>query len=204
MHGFPIHGYPVAYGVVLFAAGLGLWHRKWLHRVAMVAFALAAAFLVLGFVPLLDALAKLTSTGPGLVGLLIIAMLFGAGTVYEVRNKRKDGRHLAHICAGVTAIAVLLVIGNSARLLAEAARSPARAGAALAQSVHGIQSGHAARAMNSHQSLVDLGLAVLAVVVLAFLARRHERKAPKARGQLAITSGRPPSGRPALPDGKGH
>lgn len=199
MHGFHIHGYPVAYGAVLSAIGLGLWHRRWLHRAAMVAFAFAAAFFVLGVVPLQDALAELTSTGPGLVVLLIVTVLFGAGFVYEMRNKRRDARHLAHICAGVTAVAVLLLIGNSARLLAEAARSPARAGAALSQSVHGISSGRAAHAVSSHQSLVDLGLAILAVAILALLARRHERRTPAKRGPLAITSGRP-----ALPNAKGH
>jgi hypothetical protein len=199
-----IHGYPVAYGILFFAAGLGLWHKKWLHRVAMVAFALAAAFFAIGIVPLQDALARLTGNGPGLVVLVVVALLFGFATVFELRNKRKDARHLAHICAGVTAVASVMVIANSARLLSEAARSPARAGAALSQSVHAIRSGQAASAVNSHQSLVDLGLAVVALAVLVVLARRHEKKTPAKRAPLAITSGRPPSGRPALPNARGH
>jgi hypothetical protein len=199
-----IHGYPFAYGVIAFALGLGLWHKKWLHRVAMVLFAAASVLFVLGIVPLQDALAHLTSTDVGLVVLVIVTALAGLAFAVEIRSGRKDSRHLAHICAGITAISGILVFANLARLGREAARSPREAGHALAQTVRGIQTGQAAHAVDSHQALVDLGLAALAVFVLAMLARRREKKTPAKRAPLAITSGRPPSGRPALPNAKGR
>jgi hypothetical protein len=206
----PIYGYPVAYGVIAFAAGLGLWHycskSAIAHRAAMVAFGLAFAFFAIGVIPFQDALAGLTSTGTGLVVLVVVFLLAVAATAYELRHKRKDKRLYAHACAGVAFIAMVMIIGNGVRLLSEAARSPARSATALAQSVHGIQSGAAAHAQSSHQSMADVGLAIAALAVLVVLGRRHERKrsAPASRGQLAITGGRPGAGGTPPPLPRGH
>ena len=188
-----IYGYPVALGLLAFAIGAGLWHRGWVHRVAMGFFGLAAFLLAIGVTPWYDSLARLTSSGTGTVALLIAVIFAALGFWYEMTHKRRERRAVAHILPIVCGTALVLLIGNSARLLREASRSPGKTAAALAQSVRGIRSGHAAHAMSQHQSLVILGIACAAAVVLIVAGGKHERRSPARAAPLAIT-GRPAPG----------
>jgi hypothetical protein len=193
-----IHGYPVALGLLAFAVGAGLWHRGWVHRFAACMFVLAAFLLGIGIIPWQDALAGLTGTGTGAVALLIVAIFTGLGFWYELSHKREARHHHAHILAMACGTAVVMLVGNSARLLREASRSPGKTATALAQSVRGIRSGHAAAAMSHHQSLVILGAVAGGAVVLLIAGGKHERRKPApARAPLAITSGRPAAHAPA-------
>jgi drug/metabolite transporter (DMT)-like permease len=198
-----IYGYPVAIGLLAFATGAGLWHRGWLHRVAMGFFGLAAFLLAIGVTPWYNALARLTSTGTGTVVLLIVVIFAVLGTWYEMTHKRRERRTATHILPVAIGTALVMLIGNSARLLREAARSPGRTATALAQSVRGIRSGHAAHAVSQHQSLLFLAVAIGIAVAMVVLGGRHERRrGGSARSPLAI-AGRPaaevPAPRTALP-----
>lgn len=206
-----IDGYAVAYGVIAIAAGVLIWMPKWhirlLHPVSMVAFLVGGIYLTIGVHPWLDALARLTSSGPGIVGMLIVAGFGAAVFLYEIFHGHKDdgkagskgsrkgdrARAFALAGAGVFGVAVILVVANAGRLLREATHSPARTGHALAQTVRGITSGRAAHAQTLHQAVIIVALVIAGIIVAAVLMRKHERQhaAPAQRKQLAITSGRP-------------
>ncbi len=223
MH-IPIDGYAVAYGVIAIAIGVLIWMPRWhirvLHPVSMVAVLIGFVYLTIGVRPWLDALARLTSSGPGFVGLLIVAAFGAAVFLYEItRSRRDDGgkgdgkdggnggrkgdhkddraRAYALAGAGIFGAAMIVVIANAGKLLREATHSPARTGHALAQTVHGITSGRAAHAQTLRQAVIIVVVALAGVAVLASAMRRHERRhvAPPARRERqAITSGPSPSG----------
>ena len=198
-HHFVINGYPVAYGVLVAGAGAALWHYRRLHRVAMAAFGFAAVLLTIGIVPWFDALARLTSGGPGTIVMLIVAMFAALGFVHEMRSRRKDARVHAHMCAVILGTSLVLILGNAARLLSEAAHSPARTGTAVARSVQALRSGTAAHAQSSHQAAVIVVLALALIVFAIAFGRRHERRPmPGSSGPKAL----PPGGSMGLPSGK--
>src|SRR5215469_4943179 len=146
MHHFDINGWLAGEGVIALAVGILLWRYRWLHRAAMVIFFFAAALLTVGITPWFDALARLTTSGAGSVGLLVAALATGAGTAYELRIRRRHARVHSHVTAALFAVSIVMVAGSAGRLLSEAAQSPARTGTALAQSVGSIRSGAAAHA----------------------------------------------------------
>jgi hypothetical protein len=90
MHG--LIGDPLAVGVVLLAAGAAFWHHEHhFQRFTLWLFTAAAACLTIAIPPLEGALAALTTTGPGLTGLLIAAVLFGiTWYLVAVKSGRKS------------------------------------------------------------------------------------------------------------------
>lgn len=211
MTSIPTFGYPVAIGVLFAGFGIALWHycRKSVaaHRFALVFFAIAFFYLVMGVKPLFDALARLTAGLPGIIGLLIITGVALAAAVHELRIKRKEHRVHGHLIGGTFAVCSLLIIGNSARLLALASHSPARTATALARSVRSIHDGTAAHSVTTHQALTIALVTVAVAIVLVMFGRRHEKRplpgAAGSAGPKAITGGRPAlPGRPVLPGGK--
>src|SRR5215472_8222351 len=118
-----INGYPVAYGVIMFTVGLVARTRfkgHWAHRAGMILFGTAAFLLTLGVIPWQQALATLTDSGAGLVGLLIVALFAAGGVWWESAHQHRERRLRAHVYAVAAGISVLVLIGNSARLLSEA------------------------------------------------------------------------------------
>jgi hypothetical protein len=85
-------GDPLAVGVVLLAAGAAFWHHEHhFQRFTLWLFTAAAACLTVAIPPLEGALAALTTTGPGLTGLLIAAVLFGiTWYLVAVKSSRKS------------------------------------------------------------------------------------------------------------------
>lgn len=202
-----IYGYPVALGVLAVAAGIAarLVHHKsgWLHRATMVLFVVGASLLALGVIPWQDALARLTASGTGIVVALVVGLFAAAGFVYEIAHKHKDRRLRSHLYAWVAGSASIALVAQSARLFAEAARSPGKTASALSQSVRSISTGHAAHATSTHQAVVIVAFAVAAGLgLLAFISKlTPAAKTPGRAAPRAITAGRPALPPPARKGG---
>jgi hypothetical protein len=196
-----INGYAVALGAVCFVIGAVLWRYKKLHRLSGLGFFLGAAFLVIGVVPWLDALAALTASGTGLVILLLVDVVGGFGFWFEALRKHQYHRIRTPVLTIAFGTAIVVTYGSLARVLHEATISPGKTTHALAQSVAQIRDGAAAHSMPGHEALVVLLAAAGMLVILIVLAGRMEKGSGPARGAIA---GRRPAGRSALPAGRGR
>jgi len=91
-------------------------------------------------------------------------------------------------------------------LLHKGVKTVPKTGQALAQAVYQVRTGNAATALPSGQGREYLLMGVGALVLLIFLAFRHEgKKGASKSGPAAITSGRSggrSSGRPAITSGR--
>jgi hypothetical protein len=194
-------GSVAAYGLIAFFAGIMLWRYKKGHRFQAIFLGLAAALFAISVVPWTDALASLTSSGTGLAVLVIVMIVSGFGFWFEAIRKHMHHRIRTPVLAITFGTALVLTIGNAARLVKEAATSPGKTTAALAHAESQIRSGHAAALMPHQQALTYLAIAAGVVILLIVLAARMEKGKGASRGGMpALPPGRSASSsRPALP-----
>lgn len=208
-----IYGYPVAIAAVLGAAAFMLKaYRRWSWLTHLLIFG-ALFCATIGVTIWLDALAGLVGTGPGVVVLFILLLLSGGAFAYEVLMRHMHHPVRTPIVAGVFGPTLAISIGESARLLSRAAKSPAGTAKALASSMSQIRSGHAAAAVAPHQRIVVVVIGVL--IAAAFIYALHwaatrmrgtarvPRKKAGRPGQKALPSGQQGSHQPAIPSGRG-
>jgi hypothetical protein len=221
MHG--LIGYPLASGVVLLAFGAMLWYYEHhFQRVTLWLFTAAAACLTIAIPPLEGALAALTTTGPGLTGLLIAVVVFGiTWWLVAVRSHRKSrlasllqgkvpgGKALAVLgttsprpnryrrvaspaVALVSGVIFVLVYGSWRLLLKSAAQGAAGAARALLQSSQKISSGQAAASVPPSHRP---GIYIVAGAILLAIIMVMRSVEKRKRG------GKKGGGKPALPGG---
>lgn len=217
-----IIGYPVAVAVVLGASAIGLrayshkagnarWARWARHLTHWLIFG-AVACATVGVGAWVDAVAGLLSSGTGVVVLLILLLLSGAGFVFEVVLRHMHHHIRTPVISGVFGVTLMMAIGESGRLLSRAARSPGATAQALGSAVSQIKSGRAAAAVPPDHRWMIFGAGV--AVFAAFLYVVHSAGA-WMKGTPRVPGGRKGSGfaggrelpgggeRRALPSGKG-
>ena len=170
MH-FHIAGYPVALAVVFGATALTLRAYKRLPWLTHVLIFGSLFFGTIGVTIWLDALAGLVGTGPGVVILYLVLLLSGAGFIFEVLMRHMHHPVRTPVIAGVFGPTLAIAIGESARLLSRAAKSPGKTAHALASSMGQIRSGQAAAAVAPHQRIIVFALGVL--VFAGFIYALH-------------------------------
>ena len=166
-----IYGYPVAIAVVLGAAAFALkaYRRlSWLTHLLIFGSLFCAT---IGVTIWLDALAGLVGTGPGVVILYLVLLLSGAGFLFEVLLRHMHHPVRTPVIAGVFGPTLAIAIGESARLLSRAAKSPGRTAQRMGSAMSQIKSGQAAAAVAPHQRIVVFVIGVL--VFAAFIYALH-------------------------------
>lgn len=196
-----IYGYPVAIAVVLGAAAFALkaYRRlSWLTHLLIFGSLFCAT---IGVTIWLDALAGLVGTGPGVVILYLVLLLSGAGFLFEVLLRHMHHPVRTPVIAGVFGPTLAIAIGESARLLSRAARSPGRTAKAMGSAMSQIKSGQAAAAVAPHQRIVVFVIGV--VLFAAFIYALHYA-GTRMRGtpRIARKKGGGRSGPLALPPGQ--
>ena len=176
----------------------------WAPRFTAWMFALSAGALTLAIPVWRDALAAFTA-GPGGLGVLTVVLFFsGLCFLLQAVHRRKTGggllarvpglkkkvaatatlpRHSRHHYHRLYTTAVSVVFGTAfvvalargKQILAELAKSPARAQTALGEYSQAVHNGSAARAMSPAQEHHTLEIALLLGVVGFLAARGYER-----------------------------
>ena len=196
-------GYPVAVAIVLGAGAFALrGYRRMAGLVHLLIFG-ALFCATIGVTVWLDALAGLVSSGVGTLVLLVLLLLSGAGFTFEVILRHMHHQVRTPVISGVFAITLALALGESARLLSRAARSPGKTASALGTAMGRIRSGQAAAAVAPHQRIVVLviGIAVLAAF---FYGLHHVGTRLKGTPRIARGKGGSRPGPLALPPGQSH
>src|SRR5215469_13738035 len=193
-----VNGYALAL-MVLIAIGAGFcWRNRWLPRVVSLGAALFAVCAIAAFPQWRDALAGVFGSGPGMLTLVLLAVLgLGSFAVDHLRH---------HHPVRSTALGI---VGGTAGILAWAMRSQlSRSGsklgpktsAAISQATTQISSGQAAHAETASTRLMIILVALLALAALvALMHKDHKRRTFRnASTSLAL-----PAGSRALPAGSG-
>ena len=203
-----IYGYPVALAIVFCAVAFVLKAYKLPGRLGALLAGLTNYLIfgalfcaTLGVTIWLDALAGLVGTGPGVVILYLVLLLSGAGFLFEVLLRHMHHPVRTPVIAGVFGPTLAIAIGESARLLSRAARSPGRTAKAMGSAMSQIKSGQAAAAVAPHQRIVVFVIGV--VLFAAFIYALHYA-GTRFRGtpRMARKKGGGRSGPLALPPGQ--
>ncbi|HUY51306.1 MAG TPA: hypothetical protein VMV92_37315 [Streptosporangiaceae bacterium] len=204
-----IYGYPVAIAAVLGAAAFVLKAYRLPGRPGALLAGLTNYLIfgalfcaTIGVTIWLDAIAGLVGTGPGVLVLYIVLLLFGAGFVFEVVIRHMHHPIRTQVIAAVFGPVAAIAWGESARLLSRAARSPGQTAHALGSAMSQIRSGQAAAAVAPHQRIVVFVIGAL--VVAAFIYALHYA-GTRMRGtpRMARKKGGGRSAQQALPPGQG-
>lgn len=190
-----LNGYPLTLMVfALVAGGFCLKLGKGARVVSLCA-AIAALLAVLAIPPWMDALAAVFATGPGMVVLVLLAVVGGA--VYVTDHMRHHHPVRTSVFGVIGATAGVMAWAMAPELGAQGSKLGPQTAAALGQAQRQIQSGHAAAQMQGSSALVILAVGAVALFAVARVIHRHHKRRP-------FPNARPFGAVAALPAGSGH
>lgn len=176
-----IAGYPFGLAVVSFAVAYALrGYRKLQGAVHGLIF--AGVFLgTISVTVWLDTLAAFVSSTVGTIVLLVFLIGGGIMFTFEVVLRHMHHPVRTPVISAVFGITLAIAIGDSARLIARAAKSPAKTAQAFGAAVTRIQSGKAATAVPPGHRLMILvsGLVIIAVILIGLHYAGRMRGTPK-------------------------
>lgn len=192
-----MNGYALAAAALALLAGGFFWMHRMFPRLVSIA-AAAAAFCLVAAVPAWrDALAGTFASGPGMIALTALVLLFTVSFALDHLRHHHPVRTTFLGIVGATALAMAWAMAPE--LGKQGSKIGPGTSAAMGTAMQQIRSGQAASAQPASTRAMILLMGALAVVVLITFMRRHHRKRPYRNARAfghrpAIASGRPAIG----------